>query len=140
MRRVSDDTMPMVYVVMPVGSDPAYPARRAAIDRAVVSVGMIPFHPMDRRPHSVEFDAAEIRFEVQRAVVVVADLSLERPSCYYEIGVAQGTGVPTILVAERGTPIHQTAGRADVAFYDTFDELVALVAARLDAHRPAPVA
>jgi hypothetical protein len=122
---------PLVYVIMPVGSDPDAGARRAHIVAATGALGMDTYFPLDHRTHAAEFDAATIRFEAQRATVVLADLSMERPSCYYELGVAHGVGLPTVLVAATGTPIHQTAGRVSVAFYDSFDELAKIVEDRL---------
>jgi nucleoside 2-deoxyribosyltransferase len=47
---------------------------------------------------------------IRNAVFVIADLSFERPSCYYELGLAQGLGKKTILLAKEGTYIHQMHG------------------------------
>ena len=57
--------------------------------------------------------------------MVVADLTLERPSCYYEVGLAQALNRQVVLVAERGTPIHQAHDRDKVIFYDSLDDLSA---------------
>ena len=92
---------PLVFVIMPVGSDPNYLSRRSRIDATVRALGMEPYFPLDHHAHNEVFDPATMRFEMQRASVVVADLTLERPSCYYELGVAQGVGLPTVIVAAR---------------------------------------
>jgi hypothetical protein len=76
---------------------------------------------------------------MQRAAVAIADLSLERPSCYYELGVALGVGLPTVVVAAAGTPIHQTADRASVAFYDSLDGLGKILEDRLRRFAYSPV-
>lgn len=55
--------------------------------------------------------------EIEGATLVIADLSLQRPSCYYELGLAQALGRTTLLVAEEGTDVHQAFGRSDVLFY-----------------------
>ena len=127
---------PLVFVIMPVGSDPNYLSRRSRIDATVRALGMEPYFPLDHHRHDEVFDPATVRFEMQRASVVVADLTLERPSCYYELGVAQGVGLPTVIVAAQGTPIHQTADRDRVAFYADLDELSKVLHSELRAHAP----
>ncbi|HKD97047.1 MAG TPA: hypothetical protein VKB69_05520 [Micromonosporaceae bacterium] len=114
---------PLVYVIMPVGSDPNYPLRRARIEAAVEARGMDAFFPLDHRPHSQPFDDETIRAEVRRCDVAVADLTLGRPSCYYELGIAHGLGVPAVVMAESGTHIHQLANRRSMFVYKTLDEL-----------------
>jgi len=126
-----------VFVIMPVGSDPAHEKRRARIDAAVRSLGMQPYHPLDHRHHADDMTAEEIRDEVRSCVVALADLSLERPSCYYELGVVHGAGVPVAVVAEVGTMIHQTADRWSLSYYDSLDDLESQVKTVLRPHAPA---
>jgi hypothetical protein len=57
--------------------------------------------------------------------LVVADLSLERPSCYFELGMAQTVGVPCFLIAEQGTRIHQHSG--EVIFYASLEDYRRLI-------------
>jgi nucleoside 2-deoxyribosyltransferase len=45
----------------------------------------------------------------------IADLSFERPSCYYEIGYAQANNKTIKLIALKDTEIHQVKG--NVNFY-----------------------
>lgn len=116
---------PMVYVIMPVGSDPAYEGRRAAIERITTTLGLATLLPADRLHADVPFDLDHARRDLRRARVVVADLTLERPSCYYEVGLAQALNRRVVLVAERGTPIHQAHDRDKVIFYDSLDDLSA---------------
>jgi hypothetical protein len=122
---------PLVYVIMPVGADPDAGSRRECIIAAASAFGLDTYFPLDHRTHGEEFHAATLRFEMQRAMVAVADLSLERPSCYYELGVALGVGLPTVVVAAAGTSIHQTADRGSVAFYDSLDGLAKILEDRL---------
>ena len=130
---------PLVYVIMPVGSDPDAGPRRERIIATADALGLDTYFPLDHRTHGEEFDPATLRFEVQRATVAVADLSLERPSCYYELGVVVGVGLPTVVVAATGTPIHQTADRASVAFYDSLDGLGKILEDRLRRFAYSPV-
>jgi len=50
----------------------------------------------------------------------VADLSFERPSCYYEIGYAQGMNKKVFLIAQNDTVIHQVEG--NITFYSDINE------------------
>ncbi len=127
---------PLVFVIMPVGSDPNYLSRRSRIAGTIHALGMEAYFPLDHHEHNAVFDPATVRFELQRASVVVADLTLERPSCYYELGVAQGVGLPVVMVAEAGTPVHQTADRDQVGFYADYGELEKLLEAGLRPYAP----
>lgn len=126
-----------VYVIMPVGSDRLHAARRVRIDAATLSLGLSPYHPLDHRSHGAEISADAIRAEIIRCAVVLVDLSFERPSCYYELGVAHGVGLPVAVIAEVGTMIHQTADRWSVTYYDSFDDLEIQVSDVLRTYAPA---
>jgi hypothetical protein len=126
-----------VFVIMPVGSDPTHGQRRARIDAAIHSLGMIAYHPLDHRRTVDDMTAEQIRGEVRACTVALADLSLERPSCYYELGVVHGTGLPVAVVAEVGTMIHQTADRWSLSYYDSLDDLESQVRTALLPYAPA---
>ena len=80
------------------------------------------------------FELTSVLQDMKTATLVIADLSLERPSCYYELGLAQSLGVPTLVLAASGTRIHQLADRENVLFYVDLKQLETLVAAALDKH------
>ena len=44
--------------------------------------------------------------EIRRSDVVIADLTDERPNCYYEVGYAHALGKKVILSAKQGTNVH----------------------------------
>jgi hypothetical protein len=125
---------PLVYVIMPVGSDPNYPLRRARIEAAVEARGMDAFFPLDHRPHTEPFDDETIRQELSRCAVAVADLTLERPSCYYELGIAHGVRLPVVVMAEAGTHVHQLANRGSLIVYRTLDQLESRLTRALRPH------
>ena len=54
-----------------------------------------------------------------------SDLSFERPSCYFELGMAQAVAPRCSLIAERGTTIHQHSGT--VSFYAGLEEYRQLI-------------
>jgi len=60
---------------------------------------------------------------ISRSQVVIADLTGERPNCYYEAGFAHAIGKEMIFTIKKNTPLH-----FDLSFYrfiqwDTEDEL-----------------
>lgn len=48
----------------------------------------------------------QILSEISRSEIVFADLSGERPNCYYEAGFAHAIGKEMIFTVRKGTPIH----------------------------------
>jgi len=130
-------TTPYVYVIMPVQSDPHYKEKRAVLSSAAVHAGIDVHFPLDHlSAHGADFDLEETLSALSHSIGVVADLSLERPSCYYELGLAQALKVPVVLVAQAGTVIHQADYRGSVVEYsdsksygdvleEAFDRLIA---------------
>ena len=43
---------------------------------------------------------------IERARLIVADLTHERPNAYFELGYARGIGKSVITVVREGTPVH----------------------------------
>lgn len=80
-------------------------------------------HPLDDLVH-------RIKEEIRLAKFVIADLTDERPSCYFEVGFAEALRRPTIYVASKqsvtkpGTPtkIHFDI-HMNVSFFTNHDEL-----------------
>lgn len=116
----------MIYLIMPVGSDPDFIAKRAVLERLLSVAGAVGHFPLAReRSGSTAADRAVA--EMKTARVVIGDLALERPSCYFEVGLAQGAGVEVSLIAPEGTQLHQVEGRERVAFYQGMDGYEALM-------------
>jgi nucleoside 2-deoxyribosyltransferase len=47
-----------------------------------------------------------IKEEIRKANFIVADLTDERPSCYFEVGYAEALGVPVIHLASKQSVIY----------------------------------
>ena len=60
---------------------------------------------------------------INMAEVVVADITYERPNCYYEIGYAHAKGKKVILTAKKGTKIHFDINNFQVLNYESVSEL-----------------
>lgn len=98
--------MSYIYFITPVGSDPQYQLKRELLAQISKNTGREFFFPLER--HS-SFTLDTARADLCNASLVIADLSLERPSCYFELGIAQALGVPVCIIAVLGTTLHQMA-------------------------------
>jgi nucleoside 2-deoxyribosyltransferase len=131
----------LVYVIMPAGSDKAFESKRSALEASARHRGWATHFPLDpnvshgyAQTTPIPFELSGVLEEMRAASLIVADLSLERPSCYYELGLAQALGRPTFVVAARETQIHQLAGRDEVRYYRDLQELALLMNEALGEH------
>jgi hypothetical protein len=102
---------------MPVGADRDYNFKREILNRVAERHRCTLHLPLEQTKGSKEFDLLRALQDIADARLVVADLSLERPSCYYELGLAQALHKRTVLIAREGTAIHQAYGRGDVRYF-----------------------
>ena len=116
--------MSYIYFISPVGADPSYRAKRDILDRVETRSGVRFFYPLE---HRKAFDVQVAAGDMRRSQFVIGDLSLERPSCYFEVGIAQAIGVHVELIASAQTRLHQVGNSTSVRRYDGFDELFELV-------------
>ena len=109
------------YIIMPIGSDPFATQKRTIIETEAKRNNMIPHFPKYKTDKPGFYLESTI-MKLRDAFFVLADLSFERPSCYYELGLAEALGKQVYLIAKQGTDIHQTAARQEVIFYtDLYD-------------------
>jgi hypothetical protein len=129
-----------VFIVMPIQGDEYGPQS----ERSVYLEFTARFTVLEKL--LAEFDCVAIRIdreapmgslverikaEIARASFVLADLTDERPSCYFECGYAEAHGKPVIFIASRESvmsPGEQTKIHFDihqnVQFFGNHDELV----------------
>jgi nucleoside 2-deoxyribosyltransferase len=124
--------MKYFYVITAVGTDPQFAAKQAILKELGSTYGCEPFFPLQRRGR---FDITSCRADIRNADFVLADLSLERPSCYFELGVAEALDVRTAIIAAAGTRIHQVADAQLVSLYASLDEYRTLVVKELSRPR-----
>lgn len=113
---------PVALLVLPIHSDPDHKDRLDAIGRAVGRSGWNLLIPEYEKTTS-HFEEAAARENLRRSALVIADLSYERPSCYFEVGFAQALGKKVHMFALQGTPVHQVSDRGKVKFYGSLEEL-----------------
>lgn len=109
------------YVIGPVGSDPSFAQKRSILEQLGRQYDLEPFFPLDR--HSA-FSVGESLAQMEGSQFVLADLSLERPSCYFELGLARAMHLPVEAIAAVGTPIHQVGDSIEraIRFYSDLSE------------------
>lgn len=114
------------HVIMPVGSNPMKDEIQKVIMDTARSFQPNPHFPGYATEDPV-FNLQSTLQDIRNSEFVLADLSLERPSCYYELGLAEALGKPVYLIAKKETDIHQTASRRLVSFYEDEKELRKLI-------------
>lgn len=122
--------MTTILVIMPIGSDPEFLTKQNVIQDVIEKAGLqVQFPEYD--PADPLFSQAEFTKELLSSNAVLADLSGERPSCYYELGFAEALHRPVHLIAEQNTVIHQSAYRDSVQFYSDMISLASAVSKTL---------
>ena len=61
--------------------------------------------------------------QIKLAEFIIADLTFERPNCYYEVGYAHALNKKVILTARKGTVIHFDISTFPVILYSSMSEL-----------------
>lgn len=116
--------MEYVYVISPVTADPDFGAKRAALKAVARSLGVTVLFPLDRQ---ADVALKKTSGDIRGAKLVLADLTYERPSCYFELGLAEASGADVGIIAKKGTPIHQVGYATEVHFYGDLDEYKRIV-------------
>lgn len=111
---------------MPVGSNPDKIDNQNAIASAAGNYNIKPLFP--------SYDTQKPSFDLYQALdilkgckFVLADLTLERPSCYYELGLAEALGKKIYITAKTNSNIHQTSHRKNINYYDSSSELKKII-------------
>jgi hypothetical protein len=109
-KKLLSKNVPRVFVVMPIQGEKdgtqeeqrvyrEYDERFENIEKVIsrfscVAIRIDKEHPLDDL-------VTRIKKEIRDSLFVVADLTDERPSCYFEIGFAEALGRPVIYVASK---------------------------------------
>lgn len=113
--------MKNLFVIMPIGSNKSAPEMLQIVSEAAKRYGWAARLPSYDQSAPV-FSLNETLEELRASSLVFADLSYSRPSCYYELGLAEALHRPVFAVAISGSAIHQASVRNEVKFYDTDDD------------------
>ncbi|MFD8543455.1 TIR domain-containing protein [Streptomyces sp. NPDC059649] len=92
------------YVFVVISFDPAMEPTFSAIESAARRVGMTAERVKDLKR---DFRVTETILEkIESARLVVADLTLERPNVYFELGYARGKGKTVVTLIKEGSKAH----------------------------------
>jgi hypothetical protein len=119
-----------LYVIMPISSDTECSMKKEILKKISNKFGVKVHFPFEA---SKDY-TSNVFSEVSGACFVFVDLSFERPSCYYELGVTQALGKATFIVARGGTTIHQAQG--DIHYYNDLQQYEELVIKSLTEKNP----
>ena len=140
-----------VFVIMPIQGEKygsqdeqrifkEYDERFKAIEQVMANYPCVAIRIY--KEHPLEDLVARIKNEIDRAQFVIADLTDERPSCYYEAGYAEAKRKPTIYVASKESVI--TPGKPtkihfdvhmNVYFFTNHNELMEKVIAAIEKNK-----
>ncbi|MEK6806246.1 MAG: hypothetical protein AABY95_06325 [Pseudomonadota bacterium] len=109
-RQLLGTNKPRVFVVMPIQGEKhgsqeqqriyrEYDERFESIESVVAKFGCVAIR-IDKE-HPLEDLVGRIKKEIRDAAFIIADLTDERPSCYFEAGFAEALPRPVIYVASK---------------------------------------
>lgn len=138
--RLLGKNSPRVFVVMPIQGEKLgtqeeqriyreYDERFVAIETVIADFNGVAIR-IDKE-HPLEDLVGRIKKEIHEAAFVVADLTDERPSCYFEVGYAEALQKPVVYVASKqsvirpgtSTKIHFDI-HMNVQFFTNLNELM----------------
>ena len=114
------------YVIMPLDSDNQSSEKIKVIHGSADKYEFATHFPSYKKDLP-DFDLQSTVDDFRNALFVLADLTFERPSCYYELGIAEAIGATVYLVAVEGTDIHQTSHRTTIYFYKDIEHLQEII-------------
>lgn len=110
------------FVIMPFERTPSLErAYQGGIRKAIDALGLACVRA-DKVRHTSRI-SERIERLIRGAYFVIADMSRERPNCYYELGFAQALHKPAILTAREGTQLHFDVRDYPCIFYDSEEDL-----------------
>jgi hypothetical protein len=107
-----------VFIVMPIQGEKfgtqdeqriwrEYDSRFEVIERTVAKFQAVAIR-IDKE-HALDELVRRIKEEIERAAFIIADLTDERPSCYYEVGYAEALRKPVIYTASKESVVNPKA-------------------------------
>jgi hypothetical protein len=121
-----------VFIIMAmIGDDPQLTDIHDAISETCKSL-YLKAERVDQIEHTEQITLKIIEC-INKAEIVIADLTHNRPNCYYEAGYAHGIGKKVIFTAREGTELHFDLKDYKVIFYPNMSTLKALLLKRLKA-------
>lgn len=118
--------MRKIFLISPYLVDPDFPKKKGIVKRLCRRNRYIFLLAEDEVTHE-SLDAAKTVDLFASVDYFIADLSFERPSCYFEVGFLQSRAATIFLIAKVGTPVHQLLNAESVCYYDDLDSYSAII-------------
>lgn len=132
-----------VFIIMPIPSrkntdedrkrDKTIWETFSAIRNAAINCGFRA-ERVDRIASDATIDR-KIIDNIKKAELIIADLSFERPNCYYELGYARAIGKNIISIASKNTQIHFDVEHYDCVYFSSGEELEGELQKRLNDYK-----
>ena len=120
-----------VFIIMKFGDKSLDSAYWGAIRPVIEKFGYTPLRINDIEDSGHITD--QILEQIKRSEIVLADLTGERPNCYYEAGYAQASGKEMIFTVRKDFPLHFDLAGYRFINWETEEDLRQALTKRLEA-------
>lgn len=121
-----------LFVITPYQSDPLYEIKKAIVLNLSKANGLDAYYASNY--------LIDGKLDIDRSIELyknadffIADLSYERPSCYFEVGYVQAMNKHVFLIARKSTVIHQVQNKDTIRLYNdlsSYSELITSILKR----------
>jgi len=115
-----------LFLITPYSIDSDFEIKKKIISKICQSNNIELYLAEDKLIHK-SLDANETIELFKIMDYFIADISYQRPSCYFEIGYLQALNKEINLIAKTNTPIHQLLKKGTVNFYQNINEFKGLI-------------
>lgn len=120
-----------IFLITPYEVDSDFLTKKEIVKKCCLRFGFdLLLAESDNSGNPQSLDAEQTIERFREVDFFIADLSHERPSCYFEVGYVQSAKKNVCLIAKLDTLIHQVANRTNVKFYKDlkeYEELITLL-------------
>lgn len=119
-------TMKKIFLVAPYSIDADYPIKKDALMSLCSSKNWKLLIAEDEQTGGGLSASTTVKL-LKECDFAIADLSYERPSCYYEIGFLQALEKRVYMICKSGTSLHQVLHSEQVRPYSDLDSYYSIV-------------
>lgn len=113
--------MKIFFLITPFKSDSLFELKKSVIKRLAEKYNFSLLMANEESLKTGQYVRSSLEM-IMQTDFVIADLSYERPSCYYELGYLQAMKKKVYLLAEQSTVIHQLLTPEQIIFYSNIKE------------------
>jgi nucleoside 2-deoxyribosyltransferase len=121
------------FMITPYATDPLFLQKKQIIEKISAHYKLeYNYAPINLSDSNI-FDIDKTIKLLGNVDFVIADVSYERPSCYFEIGFVQALNKKVYLIATENSTLHQLLNRNEMKFYNNMIRYEELINSILDA-------